>query len=141
MFREFVVVCEHFVANCTNVWLEVGVANAHVLDQFRWVVELGLADLADQGVRSHVSCKVVLLVESLFADGTSKRPFICMRSNVRLEVVGLAKLLAAVRTGKWFGSRMNLHMRRKIIRLNKTLPTDGTIVRFLNLSMFPQMYR
>lgn len=56
VLREFVVVCEHFVANRTNVGLEVGVANAHVLDQFRRVVELGLADLADQGVRSHVSC-------------------------------------------------------------------------------------
>lgn len=56
VFREFVVVREHFVTNRTNVGLKVGVANTHVLDQFRWVVELGLADLADQGVRSHVSC-------------------------------------------------------------------------------------
>lgn len=112
VLREFVVVCEHFVADCTNVGLEVGVANAHVLDQFRWVVELGLADLADQGVRPHMSCKIVLLIESLFADGTSKWTLVSVRSNVRLKVVGLAKLLAAVRTGKWFGSRVNLHVRR-----------------------------
>lgn len=87
VFREFVVVYKHLVANCTNVGLEVGVTNAHVLDQFRRVVELGLTDLTVQRMGSHVGCQIILLVKSLLTYRTSERPFISMRSNVRFKIV------------------------------------------------------
>lgn len=87
VIAHIVLVHEDLVTHCTNVGLLICIANPNMLGQLRWMMELRSTDFTDKRMGTHMGRKIVLLVETFFANGASIGTFIRVGPNVRFQVV------------------------------------------------------
>lgn len=109
---HFLVVHEHLVAKGTYVGLLVCVANPNMVREFRRMVKWRLADLAGHRMSPHVGRQIVLLIETLLADGACVGTLVCVGPNVGLQIVRLTEVFTTDITFERLLARVDFHVSR-----------------------------